>query len=501
MAAAYIVMGHGYEKPGRFVVPPGCTLVLTEECGMLGTIPFYVMETMSRYDDIWGDPVKHKADIERLLRRRIRIYNAGQKAPRLFTNLLSNHSEKPGIYQPSGIHSLPLNLADITFNPDAVGDKRYETRDAALTFRGAVFGSVEDKTWYAQEELFRRLPGVHYNMLCRESRISSDYKGEAVSLAYVLSATKAAFPTLRIREQGDPILTIDAWITTQNHDTFTPIQHEVAAIVRAEAQRLSERRRSSGSPLGDRDVDILVQLLATEAPQAAMLTLVSKLKNPNASIRHYGLTPLMAAARYGHIDVMDALLDAGASLEVKDGEGATALSYACLGDSVGAVRILMNRGANIHVRDIYGYTPLFLAAGKPQMVARLLAAGADVNAVDNEGDGPLVMAIGHSEEAVRLLIEAGADVNQPGRNGETPMFQAIKDKDEKVIQLLLETGRVKLDIRTRDGKGLVGAAVQHGLENLVIYLLEAGAPIKDKDALIQAAKKKELKQLLNFLER
>jgi hypothetical protein len=501
MASAYMVMGHGHEKPGRTTVPDGCTLVLTEECGMLGTIPFRVLETMSAHAELWADPTTNKLDIEKLLGRRIRIYKAGQAAPRLFVSLLSDHSARKGVFQPSGVHRLPLDLDAITMNPVGRGDARYETKNAALSFRGATLGSMDDATtWYSQEELFKKLPGVHYNFLCREIRLSSNYSGDAVSLEYILDAVRAAFPSLRLKEQGDPIRTVDAWIASQDHSTFTALQHEVADTVHAEARRLVARRKSSGSPLSARDTDLLIELLVLSpvVPRAAM-DLIGRLEEVNRGSRHYGLTPLMAAARYGHVEAMDALLSVGAHIEVTDDEGATALMYACLGDSHTAVQMLVARGANIHARDIHGCTPLFRAASNAEMVHVLLAAGADVNAVDSEGDGPLMMAIGHPGAPIRELLAAGADVNQAGRNGETPLFQAIKDKDEAVAHLLLDTGRVDIGVRTKSGRGLVGAAANQGMESLTLRLLKAGAPVKDIESLKTLAKKNGMASVVELL--
>jgi hypothetical protein len=43
---AFVLLGHGHEnidKP-RQIVPPGCTLVVSEECGTLGVIPEYLFD-------------------------------------------------------------------------------------------------------------------------------------------------------------------------------------------------------------------------------------------------------------------------------------------------------------------------------------------------------------------------------------------------------------------------------------------------------------------------
>ncbi|KZS85989.1 hypothetical protein B4U45_28765 [Mycobacterium persicum] len=75
---------------------------------------------------------------------------------------------------------------------------------------------------------------------------------------------------------------------------------------------------------------------------------------------------------------------------------------------------------------------------------RLLDAGADVNAIDDEGSTPLHFATkGESEEAVRLLLDAGADVNAKNTKGETPLYNAVRNTTPAalhIMRLLRERG-------------------------------------------------------------
>ena len=69
-------------------------------------------------------------------------------------------------------------------------------------------------------------------------------------------------------------------------------------------------------------------------------------------------------------------------------------------------------GNNLEVRNATGATLLAAAVHYtwPKIVERLLAAGADPNAKDNEGKTPLHYAAQNTLDCVKLLVAAGADL-------------------------------------------------------------------------------------------
>lgn len=100
------------------------------------------------------------------------------------------------------------------------------------------------------------------------------------------------------------------------------------------------------------------------------------------------VTPLMAAAQWKRLPVVEFLLAKGASTApVELATGRTALMYGCLSGSPRCVALLLQAGAEVHVRDSLGMTPLMMAAatGKKRMVEHLLKAGAAVDARDVNG--------------------------------------------------------------------------------------------------------------------
>jgi ankyrin repeat protein len=110
-------------------------------------------------------------------------------------------------------------------------------------------------------------------------------------------------------------------------------------------------------------------------------------------------TPLIWAARSGSVDAMKVLLDSGADINLPGSSGdhwdATPLQHAILARQPAAVRLLLERGADLKRGAGGNLTPLFLAAGDtdPAILKLLLAKGADPTVEDESGATPLTRAV------------------------------------------------------------------------------------------------------------
>ena len=110
--------------------------------------------------------------------------------------------------------------------------------------------------------------------------------------------------------------------------------------------------------------------------------------------------PLIEAARTGSLDTIKRLLDSGADVNLPgptdDDWDATPLQHAILARQPGAVRLLLDRGADPNRIAGPKFTaPLLLAAGDtdPAFVNLLLAHGADPAIEDDSGVTPLSRAV------------------------------------------------------------------------------------------------------------
>ena len=110
----------------------------------------------------------------------------------------------------------------------------------------------------------------------------------------------------------------------------------------------------------------------------------------------------------------------------------------------GAVRELLERGADVDARDRYGQTGLMLAAhaGCRDVVAVLVEHGVSLDVTAKFGLSALMLAVvaGHVEIA-RLLVRAGADLSlkgsgAPGFAGKTARDLALaRGMQELAVEL------------------------------------------------------------------
>lgn len=123
---------------------------------------------------------------------------------------------------------------------------------------------------------------------------------------------------------------------------------------------------------------------------------------------------LIAAAKVGDLEAVRRLIASGADVNAVDERGWPALVHAVYNAEqkrgfAAVVQALITAGANMEVSIGYGVRPLMLAAGygEAEVVATLLNAGADVLAKNEGGYTALAMAKQkHYVDVINMLHEA-----------------------------------------------------------------------------------------------
>jgi uncharacterized protein len=142
---------------------------------------------------------------------------------------------------------------------------------------------------------------------------------------------------------------------------------------------------------------------------------------------------------------------AAAGEQQADADGTTPLHWAVYQNDAAAVARLIGAGADVNARNDYGATPLSEAAvaGNVEVIRRLLAAGAEVNAANADGQTALmVVARTSNVAAARLLLKHGANVNQHERwRGQTALMWAAAEGQPDMVRLLVSKG-AEVDARS-----------------------------------------------------
>ena len=133
-------------------------------------------------------------------------------------------------------------------------------------------------------------------------------------------------------------------------------------------------------------------------------------------------TPLEDAVYMGNVELVTALLEAGASLEAEDADE-TPLKTAIFLENSAVVKALLEAGASLEAQDANAVTPLDAAIrqGNVEVVETLIEAGASLDRRDWRVTGfvytPLEYAIFKGERnlnVIKVLIYASLTANPPG---------------------------------------------------------------------------------------
>jgi ankyrin repeat protein len=244
-------------------------------------------------------------------------------------------------------------------------------------------------------------------------------------------------------------------------------------------------------------------------------------------------TPLLYAAREGHIEVVKLLLSAGAEIEKSDADGVTPLLMAILNERLALATFLIETGANVKAVDWYGQTPLFAAVdirnldvpgptrdngvdrdAAFRLVQLILTRGADPNArtkeyppqrrwitrlgslswVDFTGQTPFLRAaLAGDVKTMRLLLEHGADPNIPTAGGTTPLMaaagvnwtvsQTFDEGPAALLEAVMLAQSLGNDVNAQNSMGVraIHGAANRGSDDIIRFLVEKGAALDVAD--------------------
>jgi ankyrin repeat protein len=180
-------------------------------------------------------------------------------------------------------------------------------------------------------------------------------------------------------------------------------------------------------------------------------------------------TLLSAAVNTGNIDIVKLLIDYDADVNIRDGDGITALFSD--DNEIEILKLLIDAGADVNIQKDNGKTALFFS--NYETTKLLIDAGVDVNIKDNEGNTALTYTDQFDTNVMKLLIDSGADVNIQDKHGKTVLFSFENIED---VKLIIEAGAI-LNIQDRTGR----TALFYSDYDKATFLLQAGALLNIQD--------------------
>ena len=155
-----------------------------------------------------------------------------------------------------------------------------------------------------------------------------------------------------------------------------------------------------------------------------------------------GETKLMAAIQKGTLEEIKMLIPKS-DMTAVDADGDTALHY-------------------------LGYRKS--SKGLEEVFKALLAAGSDVDAVNDFGERPFITAVySNNDELVELYLKRGEDINQQDDEAYTPLHHAVEGEGKQTVKLLIEKGADR-SLKNSDGYTPLMLAEEYELDDIIVLL-------------------------------
>ncbi|KAH3766778.1 Serine/threonine-protein phosphatase 6 regulatory ankyrin repeat subunit B [Pelomyxa schiedti] len=173
--------------------------------------------------------------------------------------------------------------------------------------------------------------------------------------------------------------------------------------------------------------------------------LLQKGAEPN-TVDNQGQTPLQFACKNSMDDMVELLLEHHADPNIKDAQNRTALHLTAANGSIECLELLLRRSFNslIDPVDIHGFTPVLLACinNRAGALRLLLERGANLNSLDINGRGCVHASAAHGATGVLQFLHGryAIDLSPLDNNNQSPLHLASVANQAEMVAWLLEKG-------------------------------------------------------------
>jgi ankyrin repeat protein len=204
-----------------------------------------------------------------------------------------------------------------------------------------------------------------------------------------------------------------------------------------------------------------------------------------------GNTPLHWAARGGHADLVRLLLDSGVDVTIKNDDAESALHTAAANGNQEVTEALLEKvpSEELSSQNSLGRSPLHLAAanGSAGVLGQLLKRGASISLKDTFGYTAVHSAcLSGGEESVAALLEFKPDIMATTNWRATALHIAAETGESAVTRLLVKNG-ANVEAEDYDGASVLHYAAGSGSLEVIRLLRHYGAQLGKRNSNGQTA--------------
>jgi ankyrin repeat protein len=169
------------------------------------------------------------------------------------------------------------------------------------------------------------------------------------------------------------------------------------------------------------------------------------------------------------IGIAETLVDHGADVNAQNNDGASPLLLASLLDEAGLVNLLLLAGADANIKTNRGQTAMMFAARRGNVEMMRALLSSGARVNDQSSDSETPLMYAR-REGVSVLIGVGADINATDTWGYTALMWAVIERKEDEFKELLRSG-ADVNIKAKDGHTALSLVKKSYIENSPIEQL------------------------------
>jgi ankyrin repeat protein len=201
-----------------------------------------------------------------------------------------------------------------------------------------------------------------------------------------------------------------------------------------------------------------------------------------------GVTAVSIAAQAGHYSTVEALVTAGADINLLDEDGSSPLISSFKQNHNNITIYLLEHGANPNdnYKNDKGISHNLLMesilTNKTKVALSLISHGADITFLDTENVSLITQAayLGYFD-IFEALLSKNADISISNKEGINPLIAAASEGHIAIVQLILKQSNVDANAKDNDGTSALMAAAVRGHDEVVKILLEHNVDINSQN--------------------